>query len=132
MSSDQQPPPKPRRSRKSIAVMPTSSVAQISKENSSSTELTAAKPTRKSRSKSLGPGGLDALNGESNGRGLKDANGNGRRVSSVCDYKFPLLCICNGLTGSLLFRNLDRTAGPSKVYSKAYITAFANPGDPRA
>ncbi|PUU77847.1 Spc7 kinetochore protein-domain-containing protein [Tuber borchii] len=83
MSSDQQPPPKPRRSRKSIAVMPTSSVAQASKENSSSTESTAAKPTRKSRSKSLGPGGLDALNGESNGRGLKDANGNGRRVSSI-------------------------------------------------
>ncbi|CAZ86060.1 unnamed protein product [Tuber melanosporum] len=85
MSSDQQQLPKPRRSRKSIAVMPSSSVAstQISKENSSSTESTIAKPTRKSRSKSLGPGGLDALNGTSNGRGLKDANGNGRRVSSI-------------------------------------------------
>ncbi|KAG0644661.1 Spc7 kinetochore protein-domain-containing protein [Tuber brumale] len=85
MSSDQQQLPKPRRSRKSIAVMPSSSVAstQISKESSSSTESTIAKPTRKSRSKSLGPGGLDALNGTSNGRGLKDANGNGRRVSSI-------------------------------------------------
>jgi len=98
MSSDQQPPPKPRRSRKSIAVIPTSSVAatQVGKENSSSAESAAARPTRKSRSKSLGPGGLDALNGESNGRGLKDANGNGRRVSSVCNHKFPLLCILNG------------------------------------
>ncbi|RPA92531.1 Spc7-domain-containing protein [Choiromyces venosus 120613-1] len=84
MSSDQQQLPKPRRSRKSIAVMPTSSAAtpQINKNPFSSTEPTA-KPTRKSRSKSLGPGGLDALNGTSNGRGLKDANGNGRRVSSI-------------------------------------------------
>ncbi|CUS09801.1 unnamed protein product, partial [Tuber aestivum] len=85
MSSDQQWLPKPRRSRKSIAVMPSSSAAttQISKENSSSTESAIAKPTRKSRSKSLGPGGLDALNDTSNGRGLKDANGNGRRISSI-------------------------------------------------
>ena len=69
---------RPRRSRKSIAFQP----------NASGAAKDAPKPAaeapqkKKSRSKSLGPGGLDALNAEESKRNvLKNGNGNGRRTS---------------------------------------------------
>ena len=70
--------PRPRRSRKSIAFQP----------NASGAAKDAPKPAaeapqkKKSRSKSLGPGGLDALNAEESKKNvLKNGNGNGRRTS---------------------------------------------------
>ncbi|TGZ83242.1 Spc7-domain-containing protein [Ascodesmis nigricans] len=75
MSSEQ---PRPRRSRKSIGFQPNSATATHD-------PLTAAvgnsKPSRKSRSKSLGPGGLEALNAAAGAGILKASNGNGRRES---------------------------------------------------
>jgi kinetochore protein Spc7/SPC105 len=74
---------RPRRSRKSIAFQPNASGA--SKDNSTVVPEAPAKSIRKSRSKSLGPGGLDALNAEEKNKKdiLKSGNGNGRRASSV-------------------------------------------------
>ncbi|KAF8253740.1 Spc7-domain-containing protein [Wilcoxina mikolae CBS 423.85] len=73
---------RPRRSRKSIAFQPNASGA--SKDNSTAAPEASTKSTRKTRSKSLGPGGLDALNAEENKKDiLKSGNGNGRRASSL-------------------------------------------------
>ncbi|KAH8146170.1 uncharacterized protein LAJ45_09860 [Morchella importuna] len=108
MSSSDNAAPGKRRSRKSIAVMPTNAAATSSsgsapgeesrerererereKEKESAATL-ALKPKKKSRSKSLGPGGLlDAGGGGGgggaeagrSGNGLKSGSGNGRRES---------------------------------------------------
>lgn len=111
MSSSDNAPGK-RRSRKSIAVMPTNAAATTSsnssapgegskereREREKETETLALKPKKKSRSKSLGPGGLlDASGGAeagSSGNGLKSGSGNGRResvgFSSFFLFFFPL------------------------------------------
>jgi hypothetical protein len=73
--------PRKRRSRKSIATQPNTAK---NKESDAPEPEAPAKNMRKSRSKSLGPGGLSALNAEEgNGKSgiLKNGNGNGRRAS---------------------------------------------------
>ncbi|KAH0610235.1 uncharacterized protein H6S33_011762 [Morchella sextelata] len=75
--------PGKRRSRKSIAVMPNAAATNNNVPEGGSKESTslALKPKKKSRSKSLGPGGLDANGGASAENGLKSGSGNGRRES---------------------------------------------------
>jgi hypothetical protein len=71
---------RPRRSRKSIAFQPNASDA--SKETAAAVPEVPTK--RKSRSKSLGPGGLAELNAEESKKDpLKNGSGNRRRESSV-------------------------------------------------
>ncbi|CCX10554.1 Similar to Kinetochore protein spc7; acc. no. O59757 [Pyronema omphalodes CBS 100304] len=71
---------RPRRSRKSIAFQPNASEA--SKETAAAVPEVPTK--RKSRSKSLGPGGLAELNAEESKKDpLKNGSGNRRRESSV-------------------------------------------------
>lgn len=90
---------RPRRSRKSIAFQPNASGS--SKSVVTSAPEAPAKVTRKMRSKSLGPGGLDALNGTEGGKDvLKSGNGNGRRESVG-----PLgSCTSDGSTMLILYR----------------------------
>ncbi|KAI5858962.1 Spc7 kinetochore protein-domain-containing protein [Tricharina praecox] len=73
-------PSRPRRSRKSIAFQPNASGSN--KSAAAPAPEAPAKSTRKTRSKSLGPGGLDALNAAEGRKDvLKSGNGNGRRES---------------------------------------------------
>lgn len=72
------------RSRRSIAHVPSSKTASTLDKENATTDISALKPHRgnakqpakdkKSRSKSLGPGGLDAL---------QDSNGNRRKVNII-------------------------------------------------
>lgn len=71
---------RPRRSRKSIGFQPNASGSN--KIAATPAPEAPAKGTRKTRSKSLGPGGLDVLNAAEGRKDvLKSGNGNGRRES---------------------------------------------------
>jgi hypothetical protein len=113
MSSAESPKAAPvRRTRKSIAHLPSPDV-DLDKENTehgtASTIGAAKAAVRKGRSKSLGPGGLDALTEDAGNRGkvyvmrtLLDYEG------TDCIYN-PRWLLCLGLSSSQLYRCLLRS-----------------------
>ena len=86
-------PPKQRRARKSIAHLPSTSIGSNGQQDNQTENLTtyqsqselaqSKNASKKSRSKSMGPGGLDAL---------KETSGNRRKVS--CIHKLSELDPC--------------------------------------
>jgi hypothetical protein len=112
--------PRPKRSRKSIAFQPNAG------SNKTSTALAPeapAKSSRKTRSKSLGPGGLDTLNIEEGAKEvLKNSNGNGRRAS------VGVLVPVARERGVLIGR-IAGSDHPGQIHFKAHTSCITSKGD---